>query len=464
MSRASIRQPLVVYAVVFALVVILAMLALSGVALSRATRRAYGRAVRQELALFSRAGLLPGRPHPDAEVALGLVTTGSSALELDIHAVRARARGAVEDPYTVVLPLDQPGEEMYLVARFSPSIPTSIALVELSRIMPPLLLTALAAAGLMSVLVYRQLLPSLRTLADLAGEPRATGEVLPAPDAPNEIVEIALRFKETTRMLRSARERAEAQRDELERMQSSLLRASKLASVGRLAAGIAHEIGNPLAAVKGYLSLLQAGLPEAERVDVLERSLREIERIHTTILKLLTYARTGTEVRSEPCRFSLRSPLTEALALTRGHAALREVSVLDEVPDDGLEVVGHPGQLAQVLVNLLLNAGQAVASCPSREVRLVRSVRDTHATIEVTDSGPGVPLEHAESIFDPFFTTKAPGEGTGLGLALSRAMMESMGGALELVTDRPGGATFAVRIPLSQGSSALEGGGPSGAT
>lgn len=461
MSRSSIRQPLVVYAVVLALVISLGVLAFCGVGLSRAARRAYRRAVRQELHLFARSGLLPGADNPDAEVRLGLVTSSTRAFGLGRPEARAIVTNPNSAPHIVVVPFAGPSEEMYLVAALPRSVPVSIALVELSRIMPFVLLLALLAAAVMAFLVYRQLLPSLRALAELADEPRSTPSGLNRPDAPNEITEIALRFRDTTRMLRDARERAEAQRDELERMQSSLIRASKLASVGRLAAGIAHEIGNPLAAVKGYLSLIRDGLPEHDQAEALARSIRELSRIHAIIEKLLTYARTGSERQTASEPFELRSALSDAIGLVRGHAALRGVEIIDEVPDDGLRVRGQVDRLGQVLVNLLLNAGQATSGGKARQVRLTRAREGAEVTIEVSDSGPGVAQEHEEHLFEPFFTTKGPGEGTGLGLAVSRAMMETMGGTLELIADRPAGgplsrsgATFAVRLPLEPNESA----------
>ena len=272
---------------------------------------------------------------------LGLVTTSSAGLGVPLDQARAAAESPHDHPALVAVAFEVPGEEMYLIARVPPEVPTSIALVELSRLMPSVLLATLLAASAMAFLVYRQLLPSLSALAELADEPRTTPEGLQRPDAPNEIVEIALRFRDTTRMLRTARERAEEQRDELERMQSSLIRASKLASVGRLAAGIAHEIGNPLAAVKGYLALLRDGLPSPDREEALERSIRELDRMHDVIGKLLTYARTGTERSTPNTSFSLRASLDEALILARGHASLRDVEVIDRVPaGDDLDLVG----------------------------------------------------------------------------------------------------------------------------
>lgn len=394
--------------------------------------------------------MLPPKRHASTEIELGLVTNATTALGLDLARARAIAAEPNREKWIVVVAVDFLEEEMYLAARLPPTIPTSIALVELSRIMAPILITALVAAGLMAFLVYRQLLPSLNALAELADEPRTTPEGLSRPDAPNEIVEIALRFRDTTRMLRDAREKAERQRDELEKIQSSLIRASKLASVGRLAAGIAHEIGNPLAAIRGYLSLMKEGLPEPQRNDALGRSIRELGRIHDIIEKLLTYARTGTEIKHQPEAFGLSLALDEALSLAHGHPSLRGVEIRNRVPSDGLQVLGQAGRFGQVLINLLLNAGQAMSGRELRTITISRTV-ETHAVhLQVEDTGPGIEPGHLESVFDPFFTTKDPGEGTGLGLAVSRALMEAMAGSLDVRSELGEGAVFSIRIPKVQ--------------
>ncbi len=436
--KTSIRQPLLVYAVVFALFSTFCLLAFSGLALSRASRRAYHRAVRQELRLFAHSGILPRAP-AEAELAIGWVSTGTPALGLSVEDARRLVENPERNLGFAAARVYDAGEELYVVAQIPGWVPSSIALVELSRIMLPALLTALAAAGLMSLLVYRLLLPSLRALADVAGEPDA------GVDAPNEIAEIAHRFRETTRSLREARERAEAQRDELGRMQASLVKASKLASVGRLAAGIAHEIGNPLAAVKGYLRLLQDGLPPAQSADALARSARELDRIHATIQQLLAYARSGAEPSRPTGRFALAPLLEEALSLARGHPALRGVRLDSELTNPDLTAVGHPGSVGPIVVNLLLNAGHAVG--PGGTVRVRCKQEEPFVVVEVEDDGPGVPEGSEELIFDPFFSTKAPGEGTGLGLAVSRSLAEAMGGLLELDLDHRSGARFRLRLP-----------------
>ncbi|MEL6186093.1 MAG: ATP-binding protein, partial [Myxococcota bacterium] len=132
---------------------------------------------------------------------------------------------------------------------------------------------------------------------------------------------------------------------------------------------------------------------------------------------------------------------------------LRDVEVIDRVPSgDELDlVVGQPERVGQVLINLLLNAGQAMSERPTRRVVLERRATEGGVQLSVADSGPGIPVRHRETIFDPFFTTQAPGEGTGLGLAVSKAMMEAMGGSLDIAPEGGAGATFVLMLPSDRG-------------
>ncbi|MCB9646891.1 MAG: hypothetical protein H6730_09900 [Deltaproteobacteria bacterium] len=459
MKKVSIRQPMVAYALVLMVGVAFIVLTMASFSLVRASRRAYRRATTQELRALSKElslsdvhQLVASFPAND-ELALGVVTSSMAAFGLSTDDAKQAMLHAEDKSGFVAVPITEPGVEAYLVAQVSTTVPVSIAFVEITRMVPLVLLTALGCAALLAFLMGRLLLPPLDALAEVAADPRPPGstEALATDDAPTEIHAVARRFRETVRMLNQERDLVQAQKDELGRMQESLVRASKLASVGRLAAGIAHEVGNPLAAVKGYLSLLKIGLDEPDRTDVIDRSARELERIHGTIKKLLTYARQG-EAGSEPARpLSTRAVTREALALVKGHPALFAVEVEDLLGEDaGPDAVGHAGRLNQVLVNLLLNAAQAMEGRAGSKVTLRREVHEGRVAIIVEDNGPGIPEAIQDSVFDPFFTTKEPGEGTGLGLAVSRALMEAMAGDLILVEGGEGvGATFIAHVPTT---------------
>ena len=335
-QRASLRQPLLVYASLFMVVLALVVGVISWFSLVTASRRAYRRAARKALEavahqrpLAAPRAVVTGPAASESrlgELTVGIVSSSSSAFGLGLAEVRSEAISPDLERGYVSVPLDVPGREVYLVALFDSSVPTSIALVEVARMTPFVLLGALGCAGMLVILVGRVLLPPLDALRRAAQETQASSADGLTVPAPNEILDVAHQFRRTVRQLNDEREIVEAQRDELARMQQNLIRASKLASVGRLAAGIAHEIGNPLAAVQGYLSLLKAGLPADQAGDVLDRSRAELTRIHDTIRKLLTYARTGEERPDEPGPFDLDRVIQEAIELARGHPALNGVT------------------------------------------------------------------------------------------------------------------------------------------
>ncbi|MEQ8273393.1 MAG: ATP-binding protein [Deltaproteobacteria bacterium] len=452
--KVSIRQPLVLYAMVFVFLAALTATTIASLALVRGARRAYQRAATEQLRTSVSQSSVMAVQHLVAtrdlgsEMELGLVTTSTPALGIDISDARAATTGGRPIEGYAIVRISTPGEEAYAIARLDSSIATSIAFVEVSRMIPLILMTALAIAAILAFMVSRLLLPSLDALGQVAA---ATNEEetedLTRSETPNEIMEVAQKFRSTVRKLNEERKRIEEQKDDLARMQESLVRASKLASVGRLAAGVAHEIGNPLAAVRGYLSLLKGGLePEIEQ-DVLERSVRELDRINGTIRKLLTYARQGEQSDEPVAPFATDTVIDDALALVAGHPALRNVLFDRPDTDERLDAKGHAGRLHQVLVNLLLNAGQALGEDPDAYVRVTRERTDDYVQIAVVDNGPGVDAELGDAIFDPFTTTKDPGEGTGLGLAVSRALMEAMDGDLVLDAEHTGGARFVVRVP-----------------
>jgi two-component system, NtrC family, sensor kinase len=250
--------------------------------------------------------------------------------------------------------------------------------------------------------------------------------------------------------------------DALNQMTSSLLlqreqliRTEKLASVGQLAAGVAHEIGNPLAAVLGYAEILRseatapggAVLTAAERLDALDRVKAETQRIHRIIQDLLEYSR---PTREEAQATEPLAVLSSAEALLRPQSRFRAVKVVAE-PSAGPwpAVQVSPGRLRQVFVNLLLNAADAMEGRGTVSVRAIAEEGTGGKNVRVlfADEGPGIAPELERKIFDPFFTTKSPGQGTGLGLSISRSIIESYHGTLELAPGQGKGATFQITLP-----------------
>jgi signal transduction histidine kinase len=284
---------------------------------------------------------------------------------------------------------------------------------------------------LFGVLFIRRVVGPLEALAQTAHQVAAGDlEVPPVPRTTrdDEIARLTDAFNRMTASLRGQRDQMVAQ--------------EKLATVGRLAAGVAHEVGNPLAAVIGYADLLLHDEPPGgARRDALERIRRETGRISGIVADLLDYSRPVTGA-VEPVQ--LGATAEAAVSLVRPQARFRDVAVENRIPPSLAPAALAASRLVQVLVNLLLNAADAMDGRGT----VVLDGREVGGALELTvrDSGPGVAPELAATIFDPFFTTKDPGHGTGLGLAISRSIARAYGGDLILASDGPG-ATFVVRLP-----------------
>ena len=238
--------------------------------------------------------------------------------------------------------------------------------------------------------------------------------------------------------------------------QGLLVRAEKLASVGQLAAGVAHEIGNPLSAIGNYVEVLRRRGADPDLVAAVERETGRIDQIVRT---LLAYA-TPREARPEV--LDLAAVVDGVVALLGAQGALRPVTVACDAAPGLPRVRGDRSALEQVFVNLLLNAvgaagpggrvrvrATAVRTGSAGAARSLSGLPDDAAAIVVSveDSGPGVAAALRGRIFDPFFTTKEPGEGTGLGLAIVQRIVHDHGGRVDVDGSALGGAAFAVTLP-----------------
>lgn len=228
-----------------------------------------------------------------------------------------------------------------------------------------------------------------------------------------------------------------------DQMNLAALHQEKLAELGRLTAGIAHEIKNPLAIIGYALELL---CRDAEmtpfQVEMAEQIELEIERLRTLTDGLLSFS-SGRE----GCRrlVALNDLLEEVLRLTRFELQRHAVTLETEFAELPL-VAADPNQLKQVVINLIMNAVQAMGGKGTLTLRTARC--GDAIELSVSDTGPGIPAELLESIFSPFFTTKPEGEGTGLGLHICRSLIREHGGEI-LIDSPPGaGATFRVRLPV----------------
>ena len=286
-----------------------------------------------------------------------------------------------------------------------------------------------------------------------------------------EVARLAAAFNDMAAQLRGERASLEARLRELESTtrelrtaQESLVRSEKLASVGRLAAGVAHEIGNPLAAILGFVELLRGGgLEPAEEREFLSRIFTETNRIHRIIRDLLDFSRQSQDADAEAQSASdLRDVVADAVRLIAPQKDLRLITIEQQLHDDAPPVRGSADRLTQVVLNLLLNAADAVAGEGSILVRVAPSDAPGDApsdaqmvSLMVEDSGPGIAPSVLATLFEPFVTTKPAGQGTGLGLAVCHTIVERLGGTMRAENVRAAdgsvrGARFEIRLPSAR--------------
>jgi signal transduction histidine kinase len=239
-------------------------------------------------------------------------------------------------------------------------------------------------------------------------------------------------------------------REELESLQRQVIRQERLAAIGVLVSGVAHELNNPLQAILGFAELLQMrdDLPPQIRNE-LELIQKESTRASGIIRNL---SRFGRQQTSEPTPVRLRDVVASVIELRQ--RKLEESNILFDVQDEAEQPVNAVfTELQQVVLNFVINAEQAVmhSMLPRRIIIRTEDVGD-RARFEIRDSGPGVPREHEAKLFQPFFTTKAVGEGTGLGLSVSYGIIESHGGTIGYRVAPGGGAIFYFELPAIDAS------------
>ena len=245
-----------------------------------------------------------------------------------------------------------------------------------------------------------------------------------------------------------------AQLHALAASQHALLQSEKLAAIGRLAAGVAHEVRNPLGVIRASASMLEEGQgldADARRACSFIRE--EIDRLNGLITSLLAFAR-PTEPRLSPV--ALDAVIERALRLAAPEVDRRAIALVRETPPALPAVRADADLLAQVLLGLLVNATEAVAEHGRIIVRA--NAESAAVIVEVADDGPGVAAGNAEQVFEPFFTTKA--SGTGLGLAMALRIAHAHGGTLELAPGRGAGASgtgacFRLRLPREHGDAPI---------
>jgi PAS domain S-box-containing protein len=233
---------------------------------------------------------------------------------------------------------------------------------------------------------------------------------------------------------------------ERRRFEQQIVQSGKLAAIGELAAGVAHEINNPLFAILGLVEFLlkesEPGTKAYDRLTLIQQTGLEIKDV---VRALLDFAR---ERSDEFELVSLHDVVSQTIDLVRRTTLRKEIEIVETYPAEPLYVLASAGQLKQIFLNLVTNAQQAMADGGSITFALER---DGHSgVVQVTDTGPGIPKDVIDRIFDPFFTTKRELGGTGLGLALSQSIAVSHGGSLVAYSPPGAGAEFTLRLPLAE--------------
>src|SRR5438477_5354539 len=246
---------------------------------------------------------------------------------------------------------------------------------------------------------------------------------------------------------------AEMQRREreLRDKQEQLVQAGKLATLGELTTGVAHELNNPLnnigLFVGNAVDLIELAVTEkGQIVAELRHAMQQVSKATEIISHLRTFGR-AAPVSREP--IPLRQVIERALSLMREQLRLREIEVTVDLGPEEPVILGNAIQLEQVFINLLTNARDAVAESPRKAIRIAGSARSGAVDVSLADSGHGIPPGLERRIFDPFFTTKEVGKGTGLGLSITYGIINEHGGTISVVSPPGEGATFLIHLPLA---------------
>jgi C4-dicarboxylate-specific signal transduction histidine kinase len=258
--------------------------------------------------------------------------------------------------------------------------------------------------------------------------------------------------------LRETTQEMERREQELRDKQGQLVQAGKLATLGELTTGVAHELNNPLNNIGLFVgnAIDQIKLGQAERgqiVGELEKAMDQVQKATAIITHLRTFGR-AAPVSVEAV--DVDDVIERSLLLVQEQLRLRGIEVELELTPEELVVLGSPIQLEQVFINLLTNARDALADAPRKTIKISSSRGEQWIRITFADTGPGIPTEIQPRIFDPFFTTKEVGTGTGLGLSITYSILKEYGGDISVRSARGKGATFTIELPVAHEQPVLE--------
>jgi two-component system NtrC family sensor kinase len=246
---------------------------------------------------------------------------------------------------------------------------------------------------------------------------------------------------------RTLEEKVKKRTEELVTVQNQMAQSEKLASIGRLAAGVAHEINNPLGGILAFSSLALEECGENDPVrQNLEVVVKQTIRCRETVKGLLDFARQSTAAASPT---EINPVIEKTLSLLQNQSIFQNIKTVLRLKEDLPQVLIDPGQLQQVVVNIALNAVDAMEETGTLTVETGVATSSEEVMIRISDTGKGIPDEILPLIFEPFFTTKKVGHGTGLGLSIVHGIVTRAGGKIEVASSSRG-ATFTIRLPIAR--------------
>ncbi len=341
---------------------------------------------------------------------------------------------------------------------FAPATQTAAKLVFL--LVPIIMMTPLAILLIVMTLIIRPLGILNRTMhAITAGD--LTQEVLLKSE--NEIGVLAASFNAMTSRLRKSRETLEQRATELskanedlkkeiadrKRLEMVALQSEKMAAVGQMASGLAHEISNPVSIILGFTQCLVKRISVDDPTHFPLSSIeREALRCKQLTQDLLIFSRTG---KTEKNKVQIHQIIEDTVSFIAAHAKAKGVELLWELSAEPFEILANKGQIQQVIVNLVNNAIDAMPGGGKLLIRTKKSELNQLPAVqlEIEDTGTGIPREIQDKIFEPFFTTKEPGKGTGLGLSLVYEIIQKHEGEIKVESELGKGTVFCIRLPLN---------------